>query len=413
MYDVRVIIPKMTGEYKIYVYRSRKSEDIDTIDKILHRQPVFIIDEKTAHKYYYTHPMDEYQHYFEINADSYLVLDTDINYNIDEEYANSIKYPEGVEYFGPRTNSIPTNEYETSIDVIHLNDNTYMNKLTLNMLPPLYNGIVYYYSCIGVDEPNNLITHLCKPTGIIVKVPYSDGIRHIYSCDNYEDKDTDVWNYVCNTPFYYEINNEYIDEIIIIGDIDDTEKYEKYGIPIVETIPIFKTEDISINKKYLYTNSFIVLNLPNIWQHNNKTYNYRKLKSYKIQTEYNGNLSDFSIPTYQSLVPVSIEKMVILQKEGTYGNVPIDFNTDDPDVQKYEIIRQGGLYYNKLEHLSLSVNQYNIPIEENTAIFNERSVQKEIKKQISVIPGHRYTFTIYLVDVYNKVSEPILYYIEL
>ena len=101
----------------------------------------------------------------------------------------------------------------------------------------------------------------------------------------------------------------------------------------------------------------MVLEIPNIWQQNNKTYNYRKLKSYKIQTVYNEQYSEFSVPTYQSLMPVSIEKMIILEKEDT-EEFPTLENINDESVKVREIIRKDGLYYKKSTHRKLGFNKY-------------------------------------------------------
>ena len=42
---------------------------------------------------------------------------------------------------------------------------THINQLVLNELPIKYNGTMLYYSIIGVDEANGLITHLSKVNG--------------------------------------------------------------------------------------------------------------------------------------------------------------------------------------------------------------------------------------------------------
>ena len=137
---------------------------------------------------------------------------------------------------------------------------------------------------------------------------------------------------------------------------------------------------------------------------NNKTYNYRKLKSYKVQTVYDEQYSEFSIPTYQSLMPVSIEKMIILEKEDT-EDIPTLENKDD-SVKVRQIIRKDGLYYKAASHRKLGFNKYNIPLEEDTAVFSEGSVQDLIKMQIEALPNHVYSFAIYIMDVYGNISEP-------
>ena len=40
------------------------------------------------------------------------------------------------------------------------------------------------------------------------------------------------------------------------------------------------------------------------------------------------------------------------------------------------------------------------------AVFTEGSVQDQIKIQIEALPNHVYSYSIYLIDIYNNVSEP-------
>ena len=119
--------------------------------------------------------------------------------------------------------------------------------------------------------------------------------------------------------------------------------YDKLGCPVVEHVNMFSGDDVNVSLRPIASNNFMVLEIPNIWQQNNKTYNYRKLKSYKIQTVYDEQYSEFSVPTYQSLIPVSIEKMIILEKEDT-EDIPTLENKDE-SVKVREIIRKDGLFY--------------------------------------------------------------------
>jgi hypothetical protein len=153
----------------------------------------------------------------------------------------------------------------------------------------------------------------------------------------------------------------------------------------------------------------MVLEIPNIWQRNNKYYNYRELKSYKLQNVCDEQYGDFSEPTYQSLLPVSIEKMLILRKTDSSNPdevIPIEYTSLEEKVEVRQVIRKDGIYYNASEHRKLGLNKYNIPLEESIAVFSESSVQDYIKMQVPVLPNHIYSYTIYLFDVYGNVSKP-------
>jgi len=373
MYCTKIIIPKLSDIYKLYVYCSKSPEDINTIAKVKTIRPTIIIDESTAN----THEVNGQQ--------CYIVYDT------------PIRPQAGVTYEGPVKNIIPVTEYETEIDIVKINNYTYVNKLIFNELPIVYNGTMLYYSVIGVDEANGLITHLSRVNGVMIDSDYRfDGTRHLYSCDDYKEDGSGIWNYVSSVSW---------DEPLEIGDISNTSAFERFGIPVVETVPIFKGEEVNASLRPIVTNNFMVLEIPNPWKRNNKTYNYRKLKSYKLQNVSNEQYSDFSEPTYQSLLPVSIEKMVILRKEDQANpDTPIGLN--DTDAESYMVVRKDGIYYNAKDHRKLGLNKYNIPLEETVAVFSESSVQDEIKMQVRALPNHVYSFTIYLFDVYGKVSAP-------
>ena len=372
MYCTKIIIPKMSNTYKLYIYRSKSADDINTISKIKELSPIAIIDESTA---------------------TAKTINGKLCYELYDR-AGNIQL--GIEYLGPTPNTLPIIEYETKVKVVSLNNYTYINELTLNPLPVKYQGTMLYYSVIGVDETNNLITHLSKVNGIMIKSSYTDGTRHLYSCNNNENLETDEWKYVGAIKW---------DENIIIGNMLDKSSYDRLGCPFIEKVNIFSDDEINVSLRPIFSNNFMVLEIPNIWQQNNKTYNYRKLKSYKIQTVYNEQYSEFSVPTYQSLMPVSIEKMIILEKEDT-EEFPTLENINDESVKVREIIRKDGLYYKKSIHRKLGFNKYNIPLEEKTAIFSEGSVQDLIKIQIEALPNHIYSFAIYIIDVYGNISEP-------
>jgi hypothetical protein len=372
MYCAKIIIPKVSDKYKLYIFRSKNAESINTIAKVKELEPIFIIDESTAETE-------------TINNEVCYVL-----------YDKSDFTATGITYCGPIPNLVPTSEYETEIAVVPINNYTYVNQLKLNELPIKYNGTMLYYSVIGVDEENNLITHLSKVGGVMINSDYkSDGTRHLYSCDDYNEEDkSGIWNYVASISW---------DEEIKIGDIADPATMKRFGNPMVETVPIFSSDEINASTRPVNSRNFMVLEIPNPWQQNNKKYNYRKLKSFKIQNVCNEQYSDFSEPTFQSLLPVSLEKMLIVKavdQDNPEEIIPIDCK------DKYEIIRKDGIYYSQKDHRKLGLNKYNIPLEEKTGVFSESSVQDQIKIQVEALPNHVYSYTFYLFDVYGNISEP-------
>lgn len=338
----QLTIPKLSNTYKLYVYCSKNPESINTIAKVRTLQPTLIIDEAVAS----TKTVN--------GVESYVIPDKP-----------DVSLP-GITWFGPKLTIIPTTEYETGIDVLKVNDYTYMNVLTMKeLVTPTY-GVMLYYSVIGVDETQVVngghpITHLSKVAGILMKAPFKDnGTRHIYSCDNSTDSTSDVWKYIGACSW---------DEEIRLGDISDMGAYNRYGCPFVTTVPIFKNEDIKVSVKPLASNNFVVMEIPNPWRQNNEKYNYRKLKSFKVQNVADEQYSDFSAPTFQSLLPVSIEKMVILEMkdaENPGSPIPIPYAaaSENENFHVYEVVRKDGIYYNVLEHKKLGFNKFNIPIEE-------------------------------------------------
>lgn len=376
MYCAKITIPKLSDTYKLYVYRSKNPESINTISKIKELTPTIVIDESTAE----TQTIN--------GVECYVVYDK-------ADFTAT-----GITYNGPVPNLIPTTEYETEVTVVPINNYTYVNQLVLNELPIKYNGTMLYYSVIGVDETNGLITHLSKVNGVMVDSDYQkNGTRHVYACNDYTGSNSDVWEFLWAVPW---------DEEIKIGDINDPAKMNRFGIPMVETVKIFSGEDVSISTRPVTSRNFMVLEIPNPWQRNNKEYNYRKMKSFKVQNVCDEQYSDFSEPTYQSVLPVSLEKMVILRTidpENPDKVIPIEYSLKE-GYETYQIIRKDGIYYNAKDHRKLGLNKYNIPLEEKTGIFNEASVQDQIKIQTEALPNHVYAYTIYLFDVYGNISEP-------
>ena len=368
----KITIPRISDHYKLYVYSSTNGNDINTISKIKAIQPTYVIDEAIAD-------------YEIVNGRESYVFD---------DIPNST-YPNGITYVGPSPNCVPLTEYESSIYVSKVNDYTYVNQLALIPLNTNYIGTIVYYSVIGVDETNGLVTHLSKLNQVLINSEYKEtGTRHLYSCNNLQE---DTWEYISSVPWSEEI---------MIGNINDPIALSKYGIPIVETVPQIDKEKINFDTRPLLSNGFCVLEIQNPWQKNNTEFNYRKLKSYKIQNVVDDNYGPFSEPTYQSELPVSIEKMVILREKNSPDR-DIDITEQYSNgIETIEILRRNGIYYNPLKHKKFGTNKYNIPLGETIAIFGENSVQDAIKIQVAAELNTKYNYTIYLIDVYENISNP-------
>lgn len=368
----RITIPRMSTHYKLYVYSSKNANDINTISKVKAIQPTYVIDEAIAAS-------------SKVNGvDSYVIDDIP-----------GITQPTGITYVGPAPNYIPVVEHDAIIGIVSLNRYTYVNKLTLEPLNTNYLGTIIYYSVIAVDETMGTISHLSKVNQVLIDCKYKEAsVRHIYSCDNPETSD---WVHVGTASWQ---------EDIVIGDINDPPSFAKFGIPFVEKVPQVDGDQIRFDSRPILGNNFGVLEIPNPWQRNNKEFNFRRLKAYKVQSVIGDNYGPMSEPTYQSLLPVSLEKMVIL-RETDQPMRDIPFAEQQLDgIEVFEVIRKDGVYYDHFKHKALGVNKYTIPLGETTAVFGENSVQNVIKMQISAVPGTRYTFTVYLVDVYGNVSAP-------
>ena len=381
MYCAKLIIPRMSNNYKLYIYRSKNAESINTISKVRTLKPVMIIDESIC--------------------ESKNISCNGKTLDCYEVYDNPESVQLGVQYIGPNPNIVPVTFYETNVGIVKINDYTYVNTLNFNDLENNHgDNTMMYYSVIGVDEVNNIITHLSKVNGVMIKSEYKkNGVRHLYKCDNYTGSDEDKWEYVSSVDW---------NEILTIGNVNDKSALSRFGIPVVEKVKIFESDKVQASTKPVSVNNFMVLEIPNPWQRNNKEYNFRRLKSYKLCNVENEQYGEYSEPTFQSLLPVSIEKMLILRKvDNIQPEKIIDISEAvNDDVDTYRVIRKNGIYYNAKEHRKLGLNKYNIPLEEKTAIFNEASVQDKIKIQVEALPTHVYSYTIYLFDVYGNVSEP-------
>ena len=383
----KLVIPKINSnkDVKIYIYRSTNADDINTISKISELQPIIIIDQSVAA----TRTID--------GKKCYLVLDEP-----------SVTEDPGITYIGPSINTVPITEYETSINLIHINNSTFVNELILTPLELTHSeGIMFYYSIIGVIEDDNQMTHLSKVNGVLIEYISKENLkREVWSCDDYNDSEDDEWNLV--TTLEYDENKEKIE----IGNINRDYAISRFGIPMVEEVPKIPLENISVNVNSLFSNSYMVLSIENPWKKGNEKYNYRKLKSYKIRNVYENNYGEFSVPTYQSSLPTTIEKILIFMQENP-KNVNTVIGINDENHEKFEVIRREGIYYNNREHKSLSYNRWSIPLENNKiSVFSETSIQENINIQISGTTGNTYVFDIYLIDVYQNVSKPSHYVIN-
>lgn len=378
----KLIIPRVNDIEKLYIYRSTNSNDINTISKISNLEPIIVIDQNIA------------QTVSVNNKQCYVVYD---------EYKDDIT---GITYNGPVINAISNIEYETNINLVMLTPYTFVNELILSPLEIANKeGRMYYYSVIGVNESDSTMSHLSKVTGALCPyIKQQDSSIQVWSCNDYNNNESDIWTLV-NTLEYNEA-----DDKIRIGNIQRPDNIERLGIPVVETVP--KIQDVHVSLHSLISNTFMVLEVQNPWQNNNKEFNYRKLKSYKMRSVYNSTYGEFSVPTYQSELPVSIEKMVIVYKENPSNQDEV-ISIDDSTAHKIEIIRRDGIYYDKTKHKALGYNSWNILLENNSlAVYSESSIQDTINIQISGVVGNLYVFDIYLIDVYKNVSENTHYVLE-
>lgn len=374
-YIAKLIIPKLDNpNLKLYIYKAKNEGDINTISKISNLTPVIVVDQTVAQT-------EEYN-----NKQCFIIYDKP-------------QTTPGITYNGPQSNNVPITEYETDINIINKNAATFYNELVLSPLDlKQKDGIVFYYAVIGVDEEKNQMTHLSKISGVLINyVSDTDLKREIWSCNDYQNKDSDVWNKII-TLDYNEINKD-----ISIGNPLRPYELQNLGLPVIDTVP--KIENCNINTHSLISNTFLLLYVQNPWANNNGDFNYRKLKSYKIRNVYNDLYSDFSVPTYQSRVHVSIDKMLIYMQTN-----PDDENNiilpDDNNATCFEIIRRDGIYYNRSIDRDLPYNQWTIPLENNKrSIYSETSIQENLNIQISAAVGNTYVFDIYLFDVYGNVSE--------
>jgi hypothetical protein len=382
-YKIKLKIqPSINKNLKIYVYRSKNQTDIESIGKVKNLLPVIVLDEST-----YPSNMMEDGHY--------IIYDASEN-------------PESVIYNGPQPTAIPTNEYETIYDYKPLNEYNGYNVMNLKPLPLNYTGTLYYYSIIGVDSTNSLITHISRVKAEILQSDYiNKGTREIQYCNDYNALPTDIWETL--TTVNWETN-------ITFGDMSDTASYTRFGTPFINEVKIFDMKDVIIDTRCVINFNHITLTIPNIWQMDNQKYNYRKLKSFRIRNIYDEHYGDWSEPTYPSILPVAIERLLVLRKDVTTltseeRQQPIGLDELD-DTLVYTVIRRNGKFYTT-EDVSLNYNRYTLNEDEgNKAVYSETSVQPEIVFNFNARGNTVYNYTFYLEDIYGKYSAPTVVVVE-
>lgn len=349
-------------QYKIFVYRSTNPSDIDTIDKIRTKQPVLIVDETVANLI--TMPD---------MGETYPVYDAD-------------GFQLGVQYHGPEPNSMPSTEYETQVDIEKINKTTYKNIINLVPLPAEYLGQMMYYTVIGVKD--SAITQLSAPKSVLFKMDYMQDDREVWAADDYEAEDS-AWVKVGDFPWK--------DETIAIG---------KDFVPLIETVPMFTKDDVSIKDTLKYGKGLLTIEIPNIWRSANPEYNMRLTKSFKVRNTYGGKKSKFSVPTWQSKLPCIIERLdVYMQELRTQDDASdIPYGSDDLSLM---VCRNGGIYSHMANHQECGVNKYLIKADESTGLFTETSVNDVITINRRIIANRYYKLTFYLTDIYENHSEPV------
>lgn len=374
--------PSINKNLKIYVYRSKNQADIESIGKVKNLLPVIVLDEAT-------YPISA------MEDDHYVIYDSPENVN-------------GVIYNGPQPTAIPVNEYEINYNAKMLNEYTSYNVVKVNPLQLEYAGTLYYYSIIGVDTENSLVTHISRVKAEILSSDYVNmGTREIQYCNEYSGTPTDVWEPL--TVVDWSTN-------IVFGDVSDISSYTRFGSPFVDEIKIFNANDVIIDTRCVINFNHVTLSIPNIWRMNNQKYNYRKLKSFRIRNIYDEHYGDWSEPTYPSVLPVSIEKLIVLRKDVTRltseaRQQPISLENLN-DTLVYTIIRRNGKFYTS-EDISLNYNRYTLNEDEgNKAVYSEGSIQPEIVFNFHANGNTVYNYTFYLEDVYGKYSAPTSVIVE-
>lgn len=395
MYLAKLTIPKEQPEYKLYIYRSRNYKDVSTIAACRKLQPIIKIDQEVM----------PYEFDSVVDASTGDTLEI---YPRFEFYDKSPNTPiPGFEYFGPNVNNVPNYEFESEIDVSMLNAFTFKPFITLTPLPleeSKKHGNLYSYACLGVREEEGIVSHLNVQTIRILYEEKSEISWILYSCNDYNNNESDVWEEVGAIPSEKEK--------LIIGDPKAESIYAQFGSPIADPVPELTEVSASLNS--VISANFMTLSIQNPWQGNNQNFNFRRLKSYRIITTAGGQYSRYSEPTYQSLVPVSIEKMIIYMRTDPDNENQISFNNiNQKDDNCFSVIRKDGLYYNRAEHKQLGFNLWNIPSENRRlSVFSETSVMDSINIQIPASAGHTYVFDIYLIDVYGNHNNGLHYIVN-
>lgn len=375
--DVVELSVKKYNDYTLQIYRARSAEELDTIEKVRLLSPIFEIDCNYAGLPATIHLLD---------GPASVYPGTGV----------PCRYGSGIIYYGPQAECTPSFEYIDSIDIEKINDHTYLNALRLEPIELKSTGIMFYYSVIGIHKTNGQITHLSPVHGVLAEYKLNRDVRTEVEYCNDTEAEPEVW-----APFRSET---WSDGIVRIGYLKPNGGIN--GNPFVEEVPPIDHTKISFGIKDVVNRNFLTLEIPNPWQLDNKTYNYRKLKAFRIRHAdiTSGTASRWSVPNYQSLLPVSIEMMTVFISENLL--VPAVSDTDNPDYDVYRIIRKEGIYYDRAQDKSLGMNKYNIPLGEHRAVFSETSKQEMVKIQIPAFYGRTYYVTVYLTDVYGNTSIP-------
>lgn len=366
-----------TGDFNLYVYRSIRYQDVQSIDAVKNLLPIMIINELSI-------------------PDSAILDDT---YQITDSVDSGTIT--GVTYNGPEPSALPANEYEVIPEFIKLNRHEDYTSIILNPLPLEYEGVLYYYSIIGVK--GNFITHLSRVQAEVLKSDYiNDGVREIQACNNYTGSPTDTWENLGVCEWTREIR---------LGWLDPDATHERFFSPFVDNIKIFTPDEITADTRCAMNFRHITLKFPNVWQMDNRKYNFRKIKAFRIRNICDGQYGMWSQPTYQEEYPAPVERLFIFMEDVTVSedDTDIEFNYDNVT---YTITRKYGRYYSDTM-IPLGCDKYILEqYEGNEAVFSNNSVQPQIMINFSAEGNAKYKFTFYIQDIYGQISSPVTKIIE-
>lgn len=184
--------------------------------------------------------------------------------------------------------------------------------------------------------------------------------------------------------------------------------FSTYGNPFITTIPVFKSTDINVIDASI-DNGIIVLNIPNVWQNGDTTFNTRNYKAFRIIASLPNGKTSAPSDTYYNTdkVNIPIEKMILLKKDitGLSDTTPIQPTYED-GILLCTWIRKNGIYYDSSKH---GVYPYNVQdITQDIQIMSENSIFSTLNiVDKDVLKGKSYMYTIYLYDCFKQISNPI------